>query len=102
MSKLAQSSSVVSSSSGGAASDTGLSKWQLFALLGLGVSVAAVGLGTVWYLRKKGKQSVEPSTSVSDTVREGEGNEGSKPPQATPGAQQQPTVSVTSILVNNH
>ena len=37
------------------ASDPGprLSKWQILALLGLGVSVTAVSVGVLWYLKRR-------------------------------------------------
>ena len=63
-------SSSSSNSSNGATADSGLSKWQVLALLGFGVSVTAVGLGAVWYLRRRSSTS-SSSSSVPSAANKG-------------------------------
>lgn len=65
--------------SSSAGSDSGLSKCQLLGLLGLGVSVAIVGIGTVWYIKRKrpdNDTTVTPNQNANNVpqVKEMESN----------------------------
>ena len=68
-------------------SNGGSNRWQLLGVLGLGISVAVVGIGTVWYIkRKQANDGLSVTPDHCDSNHQSPIKENKSPQQASAAA----------------